>query len=128
MQLDHLTVPVWDYDRSKEVYAEALSPLGFAVLMDWHQKRRAYLGIPPAPSTLWLVESPVVAHVEISLAAADADAVDAFHAAAAAAGAKTVDAPGTRTDRSSRCYAARVVDPDGNMLECVHRTAVRAAA
>ena len=128
MQLDHLTVPVWDYDRSKAFYAEALAPLGFEVLMDWHQKRRAYLGIPPAPSTLWLVESPVVAHVEISLAAPDGDAVDAFHAAATAAGARTIDAPGTRSDHRSRCYAARVVDPDGNMVECVHRTAARAAA
>ena len=52
-------MPVSDYERSKRFYAEVLAPLGFATLLDWHEKRRAYLGVPPARSSLWLVESGI---------------------------------------------------------------------
>lgn len=123
MEIDHLTVPVNDYERSKRFYAEALAPLGFAILLDWHQKRRAYLGVPPARSSLWLVESHISGTLDIALAAASADAVDAFHAAATALGARTLNEPGIRPEHSSRYYAARVLDPDGNSIEAVHRTA-----
>jgi catechol 2,3-dioxygenase-like lactoylglutathione lyase family enzyme len=123
MEIDHLTVPVSDYERSKRFYAEALAPLGFAVLLDWHQKHRAYLGVPPARSSLWLVESRTSGTLDITLAAASADDVDAFHALATALGARTVNEPGIRPECSSR-YAARVLDPDGNSIEAVHRATV----
>ena len=131
MEIDHLTVPVSDYEHSKRFYAAVLRPLGFAVLLDWYAKRRAYLGVPPDASSLWLVESDVTGTLEIALAAPSADAVNAFHAAAAAAGAHTLHEPGFRSEHSSRYYAARVLDPDGNSIEAVHRTAAtetRAAA
>ncbi len=127
VEIDHLTVPVSDYDRSKRFYAEALAPLGFAVLLDWHQKRRAYLGIPPATSSLWLVESVRTGALDIAIAVTAPDGVDAFHAAAVAAGAQTVEEPGIRPERNDRYYAARVLDPDGNSLEAVHRTAAAGA-
>jgi catechol 2,3-dioxygenase-like lactoylglutathione lyase family enzyme len=129
--IDHLTVPVSDYERGKRFYAEALEPLGFAILLDWYDKRRAYLGVPPATSSLWLVESDITGTLEIALAAPNAEAVDAFHAAAIAAGARTLHGPGILPERSSRYYTARVLDPDGNSIEAVHRTAAtetRAAA
>jgi len=131
VEIDHLTVPVSDYERSKRFYAEVLEPLGFAILLDWHDKRRAYLGVPPATSSLWLVESHLAGTLEIALAAPNTDAVNAFHAAATAAGARTLHEPGISPEHSSRYYAARVLDPDGNSIEAVHRTAAtetRAAA
>ena len=131
MEIDHLTVPVSDYERGKRFYAEVLAPLGFALLLDWHDERRAYLGVPPAASSLWLVECNVTGTLEIALAAPSADAVDAFKAAATAAGAETLHEPGIRAERSDRYYAARVLDPDGNSIEAVHRLAAadtRAAA
>jgi catechol 2,3-dioxygenase-like lactoylglutathione lyase family enzyme len=131
MEIDHLTVPVGDYERSKRFYAEVLAPLGFALLLDWHDERRAYLGVPPAASSLWLVESDVTGTLEIALCAPSADAVDAFAAAAAAAGARTLHDPRIRAEHSERYYAARVLDPDGNSIEAVHRLAAadaRAAA
>ena len=131
MEIDHLTVPVSDYERSKRFYAEVLEPLGFAILLDWHDKRRAYLGVPPETSSLWLVESNTNGTLEIALAAPSADAVDAFQAAAAAAGARTVREPGIRSEHCNRYYAASVLDPDGNSIEAVHRAAAaesRAAA
>jgi predicted lactoylglutathione lyase len=131
VEIDHLKVPVSDYERSKRFYAEVLEPLGFAILLDWYDKRRAYLGVPQETSSLWLVESNTTGTLEIALAAPSADAVDAFQAAAAAAGARTVREPGIRPEHSSRYYAASVLDPDGNSIEAVHRTAAaeaRAAA
>jgi catechol 2,3-dioxygenase-like lactoylglutathione lyase family enzyme len=131
VEIDHLTVPVSDYERSKRFYAEILEPLGFAILLDWYDKRRAYLGVPPARSSLWLFESDITGTLEIALAAPSADAVDAFYAAATAAGARTLHEPGIHPEHSSRYYAARVLDPDGNAIEAVHRTAAaerRAAA
>jgi catechol 2,3-dioxygenase-like lactoylglutathione lyase family enzyme len=122
VEIDHLTVPVNDYERSKRFYAEVLRPLGFRTLLDWYDERRAYLGVPPQASSLWLVESGVTGTIDIALAAPSAEAVDAFHAAATAAGAQTLHDPGIRPEQSNRYYAARVLDPDGNSIEAVHRT------
>jgi catechol 2,3-dioxygenase-like lactoylglutathione lyase family enzyme len=122
VEIDHLTVPVSDYERSKRFYAEVLEPLGFRTLLDWYDERRAYLGVPPQASSLWLVESGVTGTIDIGLAAPSAEAVDEFHAAAIAAGAQTLHDPGIRPEQSSRYYAARVLDPDGNSIEAVHRT------
>jgi catechol 2,3-dioxygenase-like lactoylglutathione lyase family enzyme len=122
VEIDHLTVPVSDYERSKRFYEEVLAPLGFTTLLDWHDKRRAYVGVPPQASSLWLVESGITGTIDIALAAPSAEAVDAFHAAATAAGAQTLHDPGVRPEHSNRYYAARVLDPDGNSIEAVHRT------
>jgi catechol 2,3-dioxygenase-like lactoylglutathione lyase family enzyme len=128
MEIDHLTVPVQDYESAKAFYAAALRPLGFELLMDWIQRRRAYFGIPPAPSSLWLVESHFFGTLEIAVAAPSVDAVDAFYFAAVSASARIVGEPGIVADRSGDYYAARVLDPDGNRLEVVHRVAAAVAA
>lgn len=48
--------------------------------------------------------------------------VDAFHAAALAAGGRDNGAPGDRPGQSSTVYyAAFVLDPDGNNIEAVYR-------
>ena len=66
---EHVTLLVADYERSKAFYLEALRPLGYAVLMDWRDKRRAYLGVPGSPSSLWLVETTSVESVDVRLPA-----------------------------------------------------------
>ena len=45
--------------------------------------------------------------------------MDAFHAAAVAAGARDNGAPGVRSEYSDTYYAAYVVDPNGNNIEAV---------
>jgi predicted lactoylglutathione lyase len=45
--------------------------------------------------------------------------IDAFHAAAVAAGAVSESAPSLRPHDRVRYYAAFVVDPDGNRIEAV---------
>lgn len=101
--IDHVTVPVRDYERSKAFYAQALRPLGYVVLLDWHDERRAYLGLPGRPSSLWLVETEPAGGVRICLAAPSAEAAAAL--------------------------SGGLVDPDGNTIEVVYRaeTELRAA-
>jgi catechol 2,3-dioxygenase-like lactoylglutathione lyase family enzyme len=127
MTIDHVTLPVGDYDASKRFFEQALRPLGFCVLLDWPDKRRVYLGIEHEPSSLWLAESRAAGMLELTLAAPDPDAVDSFHAAAVEAGARTEWFPGIRPEYSREYYATRVVDPDGNTIEAVYRGIARTA-
>jgi catechol 2,3-dioxygenase-like lactoylglutathione lyase family enzyme len=121
MEIDHLTVPIRDYVAGKRFYERALRPLGLAVLLDWPDRRRAYLGVAPRPSSLWLVESADAGSLQLSLAADHPDAVDGFHDAALAAGGRTQAEPGTRPEHNRDYYAASVLDPDGNSIEAVYR-------
>jgi catechol 2,3-dioxygenase-like lactoylglutathione lyase family enzyme len=52
-------------------------------------------------------------------AAPDRAAVDAFHAAALAAGGTDNGAPGLRPHYHAHYYGAFVLDPDGNNVEAV---------
>jgi catechol 2,3-dioxygenase-like lactoylglutathione lyase family enzyme len=47
------------------------------------------------------------------------DLVDAFHAAALAAGGRSDGAPGLRPQHGEGYYAAFIRDPDGNRIEAV---------
>ena len=131
MEIDHLTVPVRDYDVGKRFYADALAPLGFRLLLDWHDRRRAYFGVESRPSSLWVVESTFAGALDVSFAVADEAAVVAFHTAALAAGARSLGEPGVREEYSRDYYAARIADFDGNAVEIVCRSVAdtaRAAA
>jgi catechol 2,3-dioxygenase-like lactoylglutathione lyase family enzyme len=126
VKIDHLTIAVRDYDVSKRFYEETLGPLGFVVRLDWPDKRKVFFGPEHSPSSLWLTESEAAGSLDISLAADEPEVVDAFHDAAASAGARTEYAPGIRPEYNPEYYAARVLDPDGNSLEVVFRGAVAA--
>jgi catechol 2,3-dioxygenase-like lactoylglutathione lyase family enzyme len=128
MQIDHLTVPVRDYETAKRFYAEALRPLGFEILLDWPDRRRAYFGVPDRPSSFWVVESAFAGALEVSLAVPDPGCVAAFHAASLAAGGRSLAEPGVQADRTEGYYAARIADFDSNSIEAVARVAVDAAA
>jgi catechol 2,3-dioxygenase-like lactoylglutathione lyase family enzyme len=128
MQIDHLTVPVRDYEVGKRFYAEVMEPLGFRILLDWPDRRRAYLGVQSGPSSLWVVESAFAGALEVSLAVPDIGSVVAFHTAALAAGARSLAEPGVREERNTDYYAARIADFDGNAIEAVYRGVAESAA
>jgi catechol 2,3-dioxygenase-like lactoylglutathione lyase family enzyme len=117
MALDHVTVPVRSYEAAKRFYERALAPLGFVVLLDWPDNRRAYLGLEGAPSSVWVVEAPAAAGgADFCLAAESPEAVDEFRARALLAGGRVAG------------DGARVLDPDGNVLEAVWRPMAAAVA
>jgi predicted lactoylglutathione lyase len=65
--------------------------------------------------------APVAADsgVHICLRAPTREAIDAFHAAALAAGGTSDGAPGYRAHYHESYYAAFIRDPDGNRIETV---------
>jgi catechol 2,3-dioxygenase-like lactoylglutathione lyase family enzyme len=121
VQIDHVIVPVRDYTTAKRFYEQVLAALGLVVRLDWPDKRKVFFGPDGEPSSLWICESDRAGRLELSLGAPDADAVDRFHHAAVAAGARTEYEPGIRPEYNREYYAARVTDPDGNSLEAVFR-------
>jgi catechol 2,3-dioxygenase-like lactoylglutathione lyase family enzyme len=128
MAIDHVILPVRDYEASKRFYEEALRPLGFALMLDWRDGRRAWFGIEGSPSSLWIAESDAAGSLELCLGAEELQAVDAFHVEAVGAGGRSSWEPGIRPEFSRDYYAARIVDPDGNSIEVVCRGAAAAGA
>jgi catechol 2,3-dioxygenase-like lactoylglutathione lyase family enzyme len=127
--IDHVILPVKDYEASKRFYEGALRPLGLALVLDWPDGRRAWFGIEGRASSLWLAESHAAGNLEVCIGAEDRDAVDAFHAEALAVGGRSSWDPGIRPEFNRDYYAARIQDPDGNSIEvmCRSETAVGAA-
>ena len=128
MAIDHVILPVRDYEASKRFYEWALGPLGFTLMLDWRDGRRAWFGIEGSPSSLWVAESDAAGTLELCLGAEQPEAVNAFHAEALGAGGRSSWQPGIRPEFSRDYYAARIQDPDGNSIEVVCRGEAAPAA
>jgi catechol 2,3-dioxygenase-like lactoylglutathione lyase family enzyme len=117
--LDHVGFTVSDYERSRDFYAQALAPLGLSLLLE------------PVPNVCGFGEgqkpffwidargSAAITGLHVAFAVGDRATVDAFHAAALAAGATDNGAPGIREIYHPNYYGAYVLDPDGNNIEAV---------
>ena len=116
-----------DFAAAKAFYAAALKPLGIGVLMEF---AKGVIGEAPIAGLgsngkpfFWLAgagkTSPAT---HIAFAANSRAEVDAFHAAAMAAGGRDNGKPGIRAQYHPAYYGAFVLDPDGNNVEAVcHR-------
>jgi catechol 2,3-dioxygenase-like lactoylglutathione lyase family enzyme len=118
--LSHLSLGVQDLERAAAFYEAALAPLG--VVCVWRNARGAGFGPPGQEDKLALFGRPGEARApgagfHVCFAAASRDAVDAFHAAALAAGGTDAGAPGLRPHYGADYYAAFVIDLDGHKLE-----------
>jgi catechol 2,3-dioxygenase-like lactoylglutathione lyase family enzyme len=118
--IDHLALGVSDLAVSRAFYEAALAPLGFAVVMEW--EGRVAFGPTARPIFFLGARPPVASGLHLAFQAADRDAVDAFHAAALAAGGHDNGKPGMRTQYHPHYYGAFVLDPDGNNAEAVCHT------
>jgi catechol 2,3-dioxygenase-like lactoylglutathione lyase family enzyme len=117
--LDHLAIGVRDLAASRAFYEAALAPLGFGVVMEGGD--RVALG-PPARPIFWLVDREPAAGIHVAFQATDRERVDAFHAAALAAGGDDNGRPGLRPQYHPHYYGAFIHDPDGNNAEAVCHT------
>jgi catechol 2,3-dioxygenase-like lactoylglutathione lyase family enzyme len=128
--LDHITVSVSDYAKSKAFYEKALAPLGAKVLMEFGEACGIGRGQMP---TFWIGKGPAsyqsaaqvatITPVHVAFSAKSRADVDAFYAAAIAAGAKDFGAPGLRPHYHPAYYGAFVLDPDGHNIEAVTHVA-----
>jgi catechol 2,3-dioxygenase-like lactoylglutathione lyase family enzyme len=114
--VDHLNLPVGDVARSRAFYAVVLATLGFREV---EGDGYVAFGAPGSEDFCLVAGDPGPAAVHVAFAAASRAEVDAFHAAALAAGATDNGPPGIRERYSPRYYAAFVLDPDGYNVEAV---------
>jgi len=132
--LDHISLRVADYERSKQFYIAALAPLGFTFAMESASSGAGFRrdGIPgfwvrqgePQHSGDAAAEPGSCGGpaIHVAFSSKDRAAVDAFHRAALAAGARDNGAPSLRPQYHANYYGAFVLDPDGYNIEAVcHR-------
>ena len=124
--LDHVSIPVSDLDRSARFYDVVLATLG----LSRRRERPGAIGFGPATRpapVFWLLArrdagaaTPGIG-LHVSFVAPDRASVDAFYAAALAAGGADAGAPGPRPEYTQPFYGAFVLDPDGFKVEAVCR-------
>ena len=125
--LDHVTIGTSDPNRAKEFYDRALKPLGIERLFADGETAWGYGAGNKA--FFWIGgRDAVITGVHVAFAAPDRVTVDAFHAAALAAGGRDNGAPGPRPHYDRHYYGAFVLDPDGHNIEAVCRLSPDAIA
>ncbi len=124
--LDHVGFEVGDLARSKDFYEAALAQLGIGLMMEFEGALGFGKETEHGPKPFFWLHArgrPVVEGAHVAFGVRSAEEVDAFHAAAIAAGGTDNGAPGSRPQYHPGYYGAFVLDPDGNNVEAVcHRT------
>jgi catechol 2,3-dioxygenase-like lactoylglutathione lyase family enzyme len=119
--IDHVSLAVSNLERAVPFYEQVLAPLGMSRLVT----RPAMVGFGKTYPEVWInlrsgmPRLPPDSGAHICLRAKSTGEVDAFHAAAVAAGATSESQPSLRPHDRVRYYATFVVDPDGNRIEAV---------
>jgi catechol 2,3-dioxygenase-like lactoylglutathione lyase family enzyme len=124
--LDHITLVVSDYARSRLFYEKALAPLGIKRVMEFGQA--CGFGRTEKPS-FWIGTGPtsfqkpeqlrVITPTHVAFVARSRAEVDTFYKAALEAGGRDFGAPGLRTHYHPNYYGSFVLDPDGHDIEAV---------
>lgn len=122
--IDHLSLLVSDYEKSKSFYLQALAPTGHSRLLELPAKPGALSGSAgfchADGSDFWIGQGdPIQPPIHIAFRVPSRAAVDAFYKAAIAAGGRDKGAPGLRPQYHPHYYGAFVLDPDGHNIEAV---------
>jgi catechol 2,3-dioxygenase-like lactoylglutathione lyase family enzyme len=115
--LDHVALRVSDLSVSRAFYEAALAPLGYRLLS--HSSDSLSFGVPGSDDFGLSVGAAATRHAHVAFIARDQTAVQAFYAAALAAGGRDNGAPGFHREYHPTYYAAFVLDPDDNNIEAV---------
>ncbi|HEV2514119.1 MAG TPA: VOC family protein [Devosia sp.] len=119
--LDHVAISTADYLTSLAFYEKALAPLGIKTHMKFEGEEGNVAGLGSEQPFLWIGDGGklIGGRVHLAFSAPNRAAVDAFYAAAIAAGGKDNGPPGLRPHYHATYYAAFVFDPDGHNIEAV---------
>jgi catechol 2,3-dioxygenase-like lactoylglutathione lyase family enzyme len=119
--IDHVSICVRDLKRATRFYETVLATIGYKKLRD----EPSTVGFGKRYPEFWINARPGMSPLpldsgsHVAVRAPSAQTVDAFHAAALAAGGICDGAPGRRTQYGPAYYAAFICDPDGNRIEAV---------
>lgn len=122
--IDHTGVTVSNFAKSKAFYTQALSAIGYSLLMELPASVTGHgdfagFGEPPKPD-FWIGSgSPNQPGIHVAFRVPSRALVDAFYRAAMAAGGRDNGAPGLRPHYHPTYYGAFVLDPDGHNIEAV---------
>ena len=123
--IDHIGLSVSDLGTSRRFFESALAPLGIAMVMEVTEEMTgghgAHLGLGRDGNPFFWIGTGKAGTrgCHVAFAAPDRATVDAFHAAALAAGGTDNGAPGLRPHYHANYYGTFVLDPDGNNIEAV---------
>jgi catechol 2,3-dioxygenase-like lactoylglutathione lyase family enzyme len=122
--LDHIGLAVSDVARSRAFFQAALAPLGVAALMDVTPEQSggaAHVGFgSDGRADFWIGGGkPATTGAHVAFTTSERAKVDAFYAAAIAAGGRDNGPPGVRAHYHPNYYGAFVLDPDGHNIEAV---------
>jgi catechol 2,3-dioxygenase-like lactoylglutathione lyase family enzyme len=116
--IDHTGVIVGSFEASRRIYAAALAPLGYELLLEFHASVAGF-GESGKPD-FWISQGePNTPRIHVAFRADTRREVDAFYEAALGAGARDNGAPGLRAQYHPDYYGAFVLDPDGHKIEAV---------
>jgi len=115
-RIDHLWIRVRDLAESRLFYETVAPTVGLRVRDGAANRFHVTSG---GRSFALVLEEPVTENVHLAFPAPDRASVDAFHAAAVAAGFRDNGSPGERPEYHRGYYGAYVLDPDGNNVEAV---------
>ena len=126
--LDHIGIKTVDFKIAKAFYEKALAPLDIVPIMVMEEDYFSGVGFGrDGKPDFWVSTGPsATSPIHICFAARSSHEVDAFYAAALAAGAKDNGAPGIRKEYHPGYYGAFVLDPDGHNLEAVFHGGISA--
>jgi catechol 2,3-dioxygenase-like lactoylglutathione lyase family enzyme len=117
--IEHVSVPVTDYKRSKAFYGKTLAPLGYELKYEWG-KDEACGFMEGGHTSFAISKAKQVLPIHVAFLAKSKDEVQAFYDAALAAGGKDNGPPGFRTAYGPDYYAAFIYDPDGHNMEACY--------
>jgi catechol 2,3-dioxygenase-like lactoylglutathione lyase family enzyme len=122
----HVSVGVSDIEHARRFYSAVLSPLGCKLLYEVKEQGKiTSLGWGLHFPELWtnIPLGGATPHpgsgIHVAFHAPNANAVDAFYAAALSVGGTDNGPPGYRHDYDPGYYGAFVLDPDRNKLEAM---------
>jgi catechol 2,3-dioxygenase-like lactoylglutathione lyase family enzyme len=121
--LDHVTIGVNDFARSRAFYDNTLTSIGIDRL---HGDDSAFAGYgADQKAFFWIgLRRGTIIGVHIAFAVADRALVERFHAVGLVAGGRDNGKPGLRPQYHPNYYGAFILDPDGHNVEAVCRGAV----
>jgi catechol 2,3-dioxygenase-like lactoylglutathione lyase family enzyme len=127
--LDHVGIPVSNFERSKAFYMQALKPLGFGLIIEVSAETTGkdnHAGFGAGKRPQFWIDAAKLAPVKagegrghFAFEAKTRDAVRAFYDAAIKAGGTDNGAPGLRPHYHNNYFGAFVLDPDGHNIEAV---------
>lgn len=117
MIIDHIGIPVSNFEASKSFFKKALAPLGIEFVTE--VRGWAGFGRNGRPQFWFGTGEAASAPLHIAFSAGNRSQVRAFYDAALAAGGKDNGAPGIREIYHPNYFGAFIIGPDGHNIEAV---------